>query len=698
MKTYRMKNLDCAACARTIEDGLKGRPFVRSVSVDFATLSMQIDTDAMDKVVQAVRRIEPEVAIEPLDSAPPAPDRDDDSRFDLKRELGLLGAGVVLLALGVVLGVRIRASALPWLEYAIFGAAYLLAGANVLLAAMRGIVRGRVFDENFLMTVATAGAFAIHQLSEAVAVMVFFKVGEILQHLTVERSRRSIRKLLELRPDFARWRRNGELLEVRPEEVDVGEEILVRPGERVPLDGIVLAGTGFVDTSALTGEATPRRVAPGQEVLAGFISTDGSIEMRVSASAGESSAAKIIRLVEGATHAKAKTERFITRFARTYTPVVVAAAAAVAFLPPLLIQGAVLHDWIYRALTMLVISCPCALVISIPLGYFGGVGGASRHGILVKGATYLDVLARVNTMVFDKTGTLTKGSFQVTSVQPRNGVSATDLLRFAAFAEAHSNHPIAASIRQAYGRPIDGSPSADYREVSGQGVFANVEGHAVMAGNDRLLHRQDIAHDTCCIDGTAVHVAVDGTYAGYLVIGDEARSGAKEAISSLRSLGVERTVLLTGDGAEVAQRTAAQLGIDEYHGDLLPAEKVAHLERVMQSGGSGACTAFVGDGINDAPVLARADVGIAMGRSGADAAVETADVVLMSDNPGKIVEAIARARKTRAIVVQNIVFALGVKGIFLALGAFGIATMWEAVIADMGVALAAILNATRAMR
>ena len=668
MKTYHMKNLDCAACARTIEDGLKGRSFVRSVS------------------------------IEPLDSAPPAPDRDDDSRFDLKRELVLLGAGVALLALGVVLGVHIRASSLPWLEYAIFGAAYLLAGANVILAALRGIVRGKVFDENFLMTIATAGAFAIHQLPEAVAVMVFFKVGEILQHLTVERSRRSIRKLLELRPDFARRRRSGELLEVRPEEVEVGEEILVRPGERVPLDGIVLAGTGSVDTSALTGEPVPRRVAPGQEVLAGFISTDGSIEMRVSASAGESSAAKIIRLVERATHAKAKTERFITRFARTYTPVVVAAAAAVAFLPPLLIPGALLHDWIYRALTMLVISCPCALVISIPLGYFGGVGGASRHGILIKGATYLDVLARVKTIVFDKTGTLTKGSFHVTSVQPRNGVSGTDLLRFAALAEAHSNHPIAASIRAAYGRPIDDTPSADYREVSGQGVFAKVEGHAVMAGNDRLLHRQDIAHDTCCIDGTAVHVSVDGTYAGYLVIGDEARSGAKEAISRLRSLGVERTVLLTGDGAEVAQRTAAQLGIDEYHGDLLPAEKVAHLERVMRSGGSGARTAFVGDGINDAPVLARADVGIAMGRTGADAAVETADVVLMSDNPGKVVEAITRARKTRAIVVQNIVFALGVKGIFLALGAFGIATMWEAVIADMGVALAAILNATRAMR
>jgi Cd2+/Zn2+-exporting ATPase len=620
------------------------------------------------------------------------------SRFDLRRELIVLAAGIALLVIGILEERAIHASPWPWLEYAVFGASYLLVGWNVLAAAARGVVRGRLFDENFLMTVATAGALAIHQLVEAVAVMVFFKVGEILQSLSVRRSRASITKLLELRPDSARLRRNGDMLDVRPEEVQPGDRVVVRPGERVPLDGIVLAGTGFVDTSALTGEPTPRWVEPGQEVLAGFISTDGSIEIRVSRTAGESSAAKIIRLVEEASHAKAKTARFITRFARVYTPVVVAAAAAVAFLPPLFLPGAVLHDWVYRALTMLVISCPCALVVSIPLGYFGGVGGASRHGILVKGATYLDVLASVRTVVFDKTGTLTKGSFEVTSVQPRNGLSGPDLLRYAALAEAHSNHPIAASIRRAYGGPVDGSPAADFREVGGQGVFATVEGHSVIAGNDRLLHHQEIAHGQCCVDGTAVHVAVDGTYAGYLVIRDEPRHGAREAISGLRAIGVSRTVLLTGDAGEVAQRTATQLGIDEYHGDLLPAEKVFHLETVMGESARGARTAFVGDGINDAPVLARADVGIAMGRSGADAAVETADVVLMSDNPGKVVEAIVRARGTRAIVIQNIVFALGVKGVFLALGAFGIATMWEAVIADMGVAIAAILNAARAFR
>jgi Cd2+/Zn2+-exporting ATPase len=620
-----------------------------------------------------------------------------DRGFALRRELMVLGGGALLLVLGITLRGTIKASPWPWLIWVLFGAAYLLSGANVLVAAARDIARGRVFDENFLMTVATLGAFAINQPIEAVAVMLFWKTGEILQGLSVQRSRRSIRGLLELRPDSAR-RRGSESLVVRPEEIAVGEEIVVRAGERIPLDGIVLSGNGFVDTSALTGEPVPRQVVPGGEVLAGFISMDGSIEIRVSRVAGESSAAKIISLVEGASRAKAKTEQFISRFARLYTPAVVGAAALIAFLPPLLLPGALLHDWVYRALTLLVISCPCALVISIPLGYFGGVGGASRHGILVKGAAYLDTLAHVRTVVFDKTGTLTRGIFKVLSLQPRNGISGSDLLRYAALAEAHSNHPIAASLRAAYGLPLDGSPAADYREVSGQGVFASVGGHAVMAGNDRLLHRQDIAHDTCCIDGTAVHVSVDGTYAGYIVIGDESRPGAREAISGLRSLGVQRTVLLTGDGEDAARRTAAELGIDEVHADLLPAGKVEALEKLMRGAGRNARTAFVGDGINDAPVLARADVGIAMGRSGADAAVETADVVLMSNNPGKVAEAISRSRRTRAIVVQNIVFALGVKGIFLALAAVGVATMWEAVIADMGVALAAILNAARAFR
>jgi Zn2+/Cd2+-exporting ATPase len=615
--------------------------------------------------------------------------------FSLRREIAVLAGGAAFLALAVALRGTVEASPWPWLRYVLFGAAWLLSGAGVLVGAARSIVRGRVFDENLLMTVATLGAFAINQLAEAAAVMLFWKTGEILQGLSVQRSRRSIRRLLDLRPDTAR--RRGSVGTVPPEQIAVGEEIVVRAGERVPLDGVALSGDGFVDTSALTGEPVPRRVAVGAEMLAGFISVDGSLEIRVTRVAGESSAAKIIGLVEGATRAKAKTEQFISRFARIYTPAVVAAAALVAFLPPL-VGGAGLQEWVSRALTLLVVSCPCALVISIPLGYFGGVGGASRRGILVKGAAYLDVLARVRTVVFDKTGTLTRGVFNVQSFHPRNGMAKEDLLRYAALSEAHSNHPIAASLRAAWGGTADGASVAGYREVSGEGVMATVEGHEVMVGNDRLLHRHEVAHDTCGTDGTAVHVTVDGTYAGYIVIDDEPRAGAREAVDGLRALGVRRTALLTGDGPEAARRVAAAVGIDEVHAGLLPAGKVEALEGLMARGGRAGGTAFVGDGINDAPVLARADVGIAMGRAGADAAVETADVVLMSDNPRTIVEAIARSRRTRAIVVQNIVFALGVKGVFLGLGAFGIATMWEAVIADMGVALVAIVNAARAMR
>ena len=622
----------------------------------------------------------------------------DAARSALRRELFLLGAAALLVGSAILADRFISDPLWRFLRYAAYFGAYLLAGWNVLSAAGRGILHGRFLGESFLMTIATVGAFIIGQLPEAVAVMVFYKVGEILQQQAVGASRRSIQRVLDLRPDSARVARNGGFIEVRPEEVAVGERILVRPGERIPLDGIVISGEGYADTAAITGEPVPRRVRPGQELLAGYISTDGSIEMTVSRLSADSGTAQIVRMVQGASKAKARTEQFITRFARVYTPIVVLAAAGIAFLPPLLVPGASLASWVSRALTMLVISCPCALVISIPLGYFGGVGGAARHGVLVKGALYLDVLAGVRTVVFDKTGTLTQGVFEVQSVVPRYGVSAPDLLRYAAHAEAHSNHPIAASIRRAYALPVDGASSADYREVGGQGVFAQVDGHAVMAGNDRLLHEHAIAHDLCSVEGTAVHVVVDGHYAGYLAIGDTARPDAAAAVAGLRSLGVTHTALLTGDDAAVAARTARFLGIDEAHGDLLPQEKVSRLERIMAERRGKGGTAFVGDGINDAPVLARADVGVALGGNAADAAVETADVVLMADTPLALVAAIRRARATRAIVFQNIVLALGVKGVFLALGAFGVTTMWEAVIADMGVALAAILNATRVMR
>ena len=625
----------------------------------------------------------------------------------------LVGSGAILAA-AALSRAALSAAGLVWISYGLYGAAYVVAGWRVLSSALRGVFKGSLFDENFLMTVATAGAFAIGKLDEAVAVMLFFMTGEILQGVSVRRSRLSIRRLLDLRPDTARVRVGGETREVAPEEVAVGSIFLVRPGERFPLDGTVVSGTGLVDTSALTGEPVPRRVQPGKEVMAGFISTDGSLEVRSSRPAGESSAARIAGLVESAGKAKARTEQFIRRFARVYTPLIVAAAAIVAFLPPLVVQGATLGDWVHRALTMLVIACPCALVISIPLGYFGGVGGASRAGILVKGAVHLDTLARVHTVVFDKTGTLTEGSFLVRSVVPRGGTSAPELLRFAALAEEHSNHPIAVSVKEAWARTPHGAfrgtprssagnggtgtPGArDYQEVGGQGVRAMVEGHQVLAGNDRLMHAENIGHDICAVDGTAVHVAVDGAWAGYMVIGDQVRPDAADTVRRLHSLGVDRTVLLTGDDTEVARAVAGQLGIDEYHGNLLPEDKVALLEKIMAAPHRGA-TAFVGDGINDAPVLARADVGIAMGETGADAAVETADVVLMTRNPELVADAIVQGRRTRAIVWQNIVLALGIKGVFLVLGAMGIASMWEAVIADMGVALAAILNATRALR
>jgi len=619
------------------------------------------------------------------------------------RDALLAGLSLALGITGVLLEDRLHASTTPWLEYAIFGAAWLAAGWNVVAAAGRNLLRRRPFDESLLMVIATLGAFAVHALEEAVAVMLFFKLGEMAQAAAVGRSRKSIRALLALRPDSARVRSDVSWRTVRPEEVAVGAELLVKPGERIPLDGTVVEGTALVNTAALTGEPMPRRAEAGSAALAGTVPLDGALTIRADRPADQSSAARIIAMVEGAARAKAPTERLVTRLARSYTPAVVAAAALIAFLPPLVVPGARLGDWVYRALIMLVISCPCALVVSIPLGYFGGIGGASRRGILVKGAASLDALAGLRTVVFDKTGTLTEGAFRVSRCVAADGRSCAELLGLAAAAEAHSNHPIAQSIREAERAATTGgvvaavgvSASADHREIGGRGVAAVVDGHGVLAGNDRLMHDEGIAHDTCGIEGTAVHVAVDGRYAGYLVIADEPKPDAARAVADLRGLGVRRIAMLTGDRAEAADAFGRSLGVDEVHGDLLPEGKLGHLERIMAGGGP---TAFVGDGINDAPVLARADVGIAMGRGGADAAVESADVVLMSDRPSKVAEAIRQGRRTRRIVLQNIAMALGVKAAFLLLAAFGVATMWEAVIADMGVALAAILNASRALR
>jgi Cd2+/Zn2+-exporting ATPase len=698
MESYSLKNLDCATCAAKLEKDIENLPSVKKVSIDFATQSMKIETDDLEGVKKVIARSEPKIVVAPVG------EKTEKENGSPKRELVTLGIGTALFILAVLTEDLLHGTRVSFLEYILFGSAYLLTGYNVLFAAGRNILRGKVFDETFLMTVSTAGAFAIHALEEAVGVMLFYKIGEILQDLSVSRSRRSIRKLLELRPREARISEGGEFRLVKPEEVAAGTLVNVRPGEQFPLDGIVVDGSGLVDTQALTGESVPRRVENGSEVLSGYINLDASLTLRTTHTAKDSGISKIIELVENASHAKSKVESFITRFARVYSPLVVGVAAAVAFLPPLLIPGASVSDWVYRALTILVVSCPCALVISIPLGYFGGIGGASKRGILFKGANYLDSLSKVSTLVFDKTGTLTNGTFRVRKVVPKNGYSESMLLEHAAHAESHSNHPIASSIRNAWEGPVDPGRVTDARERAGRGITAFIDGRRLAVGNDALMHDLAVPHDTCTgsadsVRGSIVHIAIDETYAGYLVIGDEIKEGTSETLKSLPDLGIKRIAMLSGDGREAAEGVAKEIGIEEVHAELLPGEKLAALKTIMGSGnGKNGFTAFVGDGINDAPVLAGADIGIALGERSSDIAMETADIVILSGKPEKIVEAFEQARKTRRIVTENIVFALAVKAGFIVLGAFGIATMWEAVIGDVGVALAAILNAGRALR
>ncbi|MEG4519022.1 heavy metal translocating P-type ATPase [Microcoleus sp. AT8-B1] len=621
--------------------------------------------------------------------------------FNLKQELIPVISVVVLFVGGLIFEEKLHNTPYSVGEYLVFIPAYLLSGWNVLTSAGHNILRGRFFDENFLMTIATLGAVAIHKLPEAVGVMLFFKIGELFQEFAVGRSRQSIRSLLEIRPDSANLKENGDIKKVSPETVAVGDIILVKPGEKIPLDGEIIDGNSQIDTSALTGESVPRTVKAGETVLAGTINQTGVLTVKVTKLFGESSISRILELVENARSKKAETEKFITKFASYYTPFVVFASLAVALIPPLFISGATNADrflWVYRALVLLVISCPCGLVISIPLGYFGGIGGAAKRGILVKGSTFLDTLTAVKTVVLDKTGTLTKGVFKVAQIVPRNGFAQTELMTIAAKVESQSNHPVAKSIMEAYGGNIDSSDVKDYEEIAGHGIRAKLNNQIVLAGNDRLLHRENIPHDLCNAEGTVVHLAVDNRYAGYILIADELKEDAVQAIRDLKKLGVERIVMLTGDNQAVADSVARKLGLDSYLAELLPEGKVEAIEKLIDQSKKGDKIVFVGDGINDAPVLARADVGIAMGGLGSDAAIETADVVIMADAPSKVAEAIQIARKTHNIVWQNIIFAMLVKGIFIAFGAFGLATMWEAVFADVGVALAAIFNATRVLK
>lgn len=594
----------------------------------------------------------------------------------------------------------LQAPIFKYIEFSAFLIAYIIIGGEIVLRALRNIKSGQVFDENFLMSIATIGAFILGEYAEGVAVMLFYQVGELFQSYAVSRSRRSIAELMDIRPDYANVMKDGKLIQVDPDDVAIGDTIVVKAGERIPLDGVVTDGRSALDTSALTGESVPRDVDIGDSVISGCINQTGKLTIEVTKIFGESTVSKILELVENASDKKSKSENFITKFARYYTPIVVYAAIALAVIPSLIIGASsmeVWKVWIYRALSFLVISCPCALVISVPLSFFGGIGGASKSGVLVKGSNYLEMLADTEIVVFDKTGTLTKGNFVVSEVNAIN-MSKDELIEIAAYAEDYSSHPIAASIKKAYGKTIDSSIIKDIEEIAGHGVQATINDKIILAGNIKLMKVKNIKYDETTFVGTIVHIAIDGVYAGNIVISDEIKADSAQAIHDLKLAGVKQTVMLTGDADTVGKKVAGQLGLDKAYTELLPGDKVEKLEELMKQKNPKAMLAFVGDGINDAPVLARADVGIAMGGLGSDAAIEAADVVIMTDEPSKIATVMKISRKTLRIVKQNIIFALGVKAIVLILGALGYTDMWGAVFADVGVSVIAILNSVRALK
>ena len=599
--------------------------------------------------------------------------------------------GAALLATAVLLNLNNE-----WLQIALFIISYIIVGGDVVKRAVKNIFKGQVFDENFLMSIATIGAFFIGEYPEGVAVMLFYQVGELFQSYAVGKSRKSIASLMDIRPDYANVKKGDELVKVDPDEVQIGDIIVIKAGEKIPLDGKVIEGSSMIDTSALTGESIPREVEVGSDILSGCININGVITAEVTKEFGESTVSKILDLVENASSKKSNSEQFITKFARYYTPVVVIIAVFLAIIPPLVIDGATFSDWIYRALAFLVVSCPCALVISIPLSFFGGIGGASKKGILVKGSNYLEALAETEIVVFDKTGTLTKGVFNVQEIHPE-GVSKEELLELTAYVESYSNHPISLSLKRAYGKEIDNGRISDVEEISGHGVIATVDGKKVMAGNIKLMKMMDIPYFKGELIGTAVHVAVNNKYIGYIVIADEVKEDSAQAIKELKAANIKQTVMLTGDNKSVGSKVAKELGLDKVYAELLPADKVEKLEELFSQKSTKGKLAFVGDGINDAPVLARADIGIAMGGLGSDAAIEAADIVIMTDEPSKIATAMKISKKTLKIANQNIVFAIGIKIIVLILSAFGLATMWAAIFADVGVTIIAVLNAFRAL-
>ncbi|MDR1315635.1 MAG: cadmium-translocating P-type ATPase [Spirochaetales bacterium] len=717
-REYILRNLCCPKCAAKIQRRVGALEGVSGAVVNFSVQKLTIEArsrddglwdDILARTGGIIKGLEPSIEIE-AERGPREgeafPDggtaKDSGKSVSVRawlRRAGLI-LGMILFAAGIGLDYFFAdgGETPPFVRLSVFLAGYFLVGGGVLIGAAKNIARGEIFDENFLMSIATIGAFVIGEYPEGAAVMIFYRIGEAFQNYAVGRSRRSISALMDIRPDYAGLKTASGIQRVAPERVNIGDLIVVRPGEKIPLDGVVVDGFSALDISALTGESLPRDVEKGSDVLSGSINKSGLLTIRVTKVFGESTVSKILSLVQNAGNRKSVTENFITKFARYYTPAVVAASAALAVVPPLFISGASFAEWGSRALVFLVVSCPCALVISIPLSFFGGIGGASRNGILIKGSNYLEALTSVDTVVFDKTGTLTKGVFSVTGIVPAQGFTEERLLYHAACAESGSNHPIALSIVKAWGKEIDAAAADGFEEIAGKGVRVHVEGETVLAGNARLLEAAGISVPVAEEIGTVVYLAVNNEYAGYLVISDGLKADSGRAVEDLRALGVKRIAMFTGDSRASGETVARRIALDAVYAELLPHEKVACLEELERSKSGSGKLVFVGDGINDAPVLARSDVGIAMGGLGSDAAIEAADVVLMTDEPSKIAAAIRIARGTRRIVWQNIVFALSVKGLILVLGALGMATMWEAVFGDVGVALIAVLNAMRVMK
>lgn len=684
---FKINGLDCANCANELERAIQKLDGIKNANINFMAQKMELEYDENIKeeiiieVKKVIKKEEPDVTIEEVGKAVP-----------IKKK----GVKIILAAILFFIAITIKFNN-ELINNTIFIISYIIVGLEIVKKAILNIIKGKVFDENFLMAVATLGAFGIGEFPEAVAVMLFYQVGELFQSYAVDKSRKSISKLMDIRPDFANVEREGKIQKVNPEDVKIGEIIVIKPGEKVPLDGYVIEGKSSLDTKALTGESLPREITEGELALSGSINLNGLIKIEVTKEYGESTVSKILDLVENASSKKSKSENFITKFARYYTPIVVIIAVILAIVPPLIIKNAEFSVWLYRALSFLVVSCPCALVISIPLSFFGGIGGASKMGILIKGSNYLEQLSNTEIIVFDKTGTLTEGIFEVQKV---NAIDMTEeeLLKITAYSENYSNHPISLSVKKAYGKEIDEKQIIKTQELSGLGISARIREKDVLVGNEKLMRENQVEFTKCNEIGTVLYVAIEGKYAGYILIADKIKKDSVKAIKDLKKNQIKQTVMLTGDRKDVGENVAKELGLDRVYTELLPDGKVEKMENLLKEKSEKGKLAFVGDGINDAPVLALADIGIAMGGLGADSAIEAADVVLMTDEPSKIVDAIHLSKRTMRIVKENIVFAIFVKVLVLALSAFGLSTMWEAVFADVGVSVIAIINALRALK